>query len=596
LVGRYRIADTCFSLKEMANGVEKPIVSRAMQYFKPKLGSFGTMAIMSANVSDTSNAMVVKSGLSITAGHPICVLDKVRIHARKEHSILRLARLSEVTKRDWIFQYMCPYQYFVPGLPVIPALDGQGYVMTGQSFFYETQVASEEWFVARIKEILRMRGHSEASFLRMVEGLKGEILTGESKEERDTHGEEEEEDSPDHLEALRITGHVLRMHTCSRPYVSDHIWSRNGKYVYYDQETPALHLPGDCEDSAWVVYQLHMQLLSEDDWRDPLVRALRSCAAIIGVPCSISGTFVDFNGDKAETGHMFPCGIPFDVFGKAVGGVDFSQEFLVKFGFPMPTTKHANQVAILDGVFRSSMFLRGKPLPSDEKNEAYKVVKQWLDERGEHWDWKWSKYTVNYPMSMAKSYYGMAFRLFTGIFSVMKASYANGRWAKVNYLDYNHSNLNAGNVNTYEPCRSFLVLNSPNKSSEHGAGEEARTLQLGVPVNNLAEEQDSFRLIGITPMPMEVAEMEKQIRRMYDRPIVPLGAFPVDYFPTDKVSKSGQHAVEGKITFHSNKRITIYAYGDIPPEDIADIKARLGNKVEHAVFPYSFSNAIVIKL
>jgi hypothetical protein len=589
-MGWYRIADTCFTLEELASGVSKPSFSRSDLFHFSEEQRRGFKGYDWISVSSNSKG-AVKNVNDLFTGHPVDDLVLVSEYALREH--LTLKNIPRCASHMNVPQYMHPVYYFVPGFPVIPALSpSDAFVTSAHSFYINTpaKVVTNEWILARLNEVLECRGISSSRFFQMTK----EIHKGNDPGR----------------DVFNIVNHVLRMHTCSRPYVVDHAWLSRQSVVRGDQESSAFHLPGDCEDSSFVVYKIHMQLLFGCSGGNPLIEALRTCAATLGVPVVISGTFLDplKLHDPDECGHVFPCAIPFGVFARAIGGnlEDTRREFKRLFKFDLPLW-HA-RIAVLEGVFRTTMFYGSQRHVSEKKKQAMETTKEWLfhDKHEDPDDfWCWEHYTCGLPLNLQHRAHGQAYRLFTGI---------------LDYAELGAPRYINGEKETAEhtPCCSFLFRSNLNEHSDVDeifrtlfpegvtGGEDTQkrvkeqiqgckvTNGAGIPVDFLVGAQASlFSLWGITPLPRAVYQAETNIRSWYDRPIVPLPAYPKDYFQK-KVEIPPFGLAPPKGVLNSNTRVIIYAY-DVNWLELEKLKQRLGAKI-HYTARYAFSTAVIIPL
>lgn len=594
--GWARIADTCFSLEEMSVGVCKPSFSRSDLFYMEDevLRTFkGYDTICVAPVGGSPPRQ-----LELLTGHDTKALELVSEYATKEHHVLHGIPLCASTLK--VPQHMHPSYYYVPSLPILPGVSSaNAYVTSAHSFYTSTsnRVVTNEWLLARLNEVLVCRGITHSEFIE----FSCKVHQGKDPGR----------------EALNVVNHVLRMHTTSRPYVVDHTWV-NRKITRGDQETSAFHLPGDCEDSSMVVYKLHMQVLFGCTDGHPLLEALRTCAILLGVPCAIAGTFVDplKVRDEDEFGHVFPCAIPFCVFATAIGAssTQAAKEFQRVFKFEMPTWH--TRIAVLEGVFRTTMFYSTHRHVSDKKKKAIEETKRWLintkHEDGDEF-WCWERYTVGLPLDLDHRAHGHAYRLFTEVLEYVKLgepSYLNGQRQDAKDAEC-CSFMITSNLLPDENPDEILKRLFPggivggDKTKEY-VKKQVEGCQVkdgcGIPIDFLVGDSSHpvFSLKGILPLPMEVKKAERRVRASYDRPLVPLVAYPPDGFmnrPT-KVPRAYHPppttpgVMDAKLD--SNSRLTLYAY-DVDKIDVEDLKKRLGAR-NHYTCRYAFSTAIIIPL
>lgn len=595
--GWSRIADTHFSLDEMNVGITKTSFLRSDLYFmddatRKEFKGYGQYTILPREIPDTRAIKQFK----YLQGHPMSDLIECTKYASKEHDIL----LNKVTPTPYAKQYatrkyLDPFYYYVPGLPCNKQWP-EGLIYSTHTFFMDSgiQPVTVDWLLARLEEVLLTRGIDPNEFLHLTEEMKH--VQGHAS-----------------LECMIIINQLLRMHTCTRPYVPDHAWL-GSKFLGGDQETKAFHLPGDCEDSSCTIYLIHMYILFHDEVvhsNNPLLQAIRSCAAYLGVPAVVCGTFLDPLKELTTQsyGHMYPVAIPFVTFFKAIGDTKrLSEVYERTFGFPLPTN-HVKPV-IMEGVFHTSMFYGDHDELTSKKYKALETVYDWLKERKEYGDqfWCWRHFTCMLPLDRVHRAHGHAFRVYTEILDRFEIN------PKVEYIV-------PGKEET--PCRTFLVMsNLGNRSVDklydqifpHGTKFKNTIPYIknqvikgtlgtgcGIPIELFANGHQSlengepvFRLKGIYPVSKKVLKSEHYIRQVYDRPMLPLPAHPPDYFMHEVKYPLNAHIVPN--TLQSKTRVTIYVYDveDIHKE-ISTLLDKLGAQ-DYFIYPYAFSTAVVIPI
>lgn len=647
-VGWSRIADVVFSDAELrGGGTDKPTYSRSDLYYLDAVNlanvectcnkgrrcnqGYSTMDAphpftgynrISARSTEAHGGGALDTG-SLVYGHPVRELIAVmRRMIMREKLVLEAKHKSGETLSFDNIQCLHPLLFFVPGLPVIPpplrapsvqevmeATDG-AFGFTPQSFFYyRGPAATEAWFLESLTNVLACRGRRIQEF---------EALVTQAKRAHAPYDEA-------FHECLQIASHVIRMHTCSRPYVPDHAWFE-GHIVCGDQETMATALPGDCEDSACTGYMIHMTLLLED-WRDPNVRLLRACAAMLGVPFVVCGTFADpckLRG-KAEAGHMYGAAIPFVTLGRMLGerGGELKKHFKQQYGFDMPA--HHEKPAIMEGVFRTTMFYSDHRGVSRRKRQLLEeVIKPWLfiDQAQDQSDvWCWDKYTCMLPMDKNHRAQGQAFRVFSDYlaqsykykqrsFALMSNLYGQAESAaegaaegvldtlfpmndgKDNVLKWGKETPRNEKYKTFEALREHVRLST---------GSDGPVW--GVPIELLAcghQTLNGRSLLLLEPTAdfdeRDVHE-EVRLRGLYDRPIVPLLPRQRDWFLAD-APLAPSFDIPDLPPKTSNDRVTIYAYhvdAGTLKRDTEVLRAKL--KAKRVTFvPYAFSTACIFTL
>ncbi len=577
--GVFRVADTCFSREEIDSAILKPIYCSSDLYYGGK--NYEPLGRILARKSKCEPLKHIYEGHLLSQ-----IASSQREITLREYMVLKNEKMTRFGEAHSRSCSMIPLDYFVPGLPL--CFGENELRLTTQSFtYYSKPAATEEWFEARIREVLLVLGHKRSQFLEFVEKAKAGD-TGETFHE-----------------CLRVADEVLRMHSNSRTYVPDHAWNGLSKtYVAGDQETKAFGLPGDCEDGTCVVYLLHLTALM-GEWKTDLVKAFRSCAAMLGMPFCVAGTLADplVKNPKPDSGHMYPLAVPFARLEKALGiSVDF---FPKVFGFPMP--KWHVKCALMERVFHTTMFYGDHKDVSDNKREAIERVKEWLfEDMGEDSEdiWCWQKYTCR--LGMTKDHFAQwhAFRLFSdgpALFGMGKAKsfiltsviQSITEFDSVLKFNAGHGHgVSAGTQGSRYDTETWLDLREAFEKCVGGGW--------GIPAFILgAGHQDAtplFEIKGLLSSPDEVLEEDRKLRNAYDRPIVPLEAHPPDFFLAKKIKRPSYKSTPTKAK--TNERVVIYAYNVSDAEiarDLELLKKRLRFKrVE--IFTYAFGSAIVLTL
>jgi hypothetical protein len=572
----------------------------------------------------------------ILAGHPVADILKLHEYLIKEQGIIDAIPKTDITKEYGNRQYTYPMQSYILALPpvdldVLPsdsrkvfddALKGHENVRKhlrsyralytrGESFYYFNgeKAAEVAWYEARLREVLTLRSHTDKEFLDMVKVAKASKSIGS-----------------EFRECLRIVAEVIRMHTLSRPYVNDFTiipWKKEGNMIFTDEETGGIALPRDCEDNSWSVEAFHFTLLFglKAIENNEMISALRSCAAMLGVPCAISGTFADPTAKlaKGESGHSFPIAIPFGVFAAQIGTTAPIKEFKQEFGFDLPSFH--TKPAILDSVEVCTMFYGDHAQVSDVKRKALDITREWLNEvegRVPGYGWLWEHYACQIPLDKSARGQGHAFRLTTDIFACMKS------WRPANVFTAGESTSKSVSDASFIPRAFLVVSNLPEDQAEraynelypamHAAGfvhedwtkahdEELmwskEILQAGVNqfakstgvgkmgiciemlmAPRLYDRKPVYKLFAL-PTPVQASFLDKKIRSAYARPMVPLvnGDIPDQFITETPMPVMKYTARERMPKLTSNERLVLRVYRqphEVLDQDMEQLMERLG--------------------
>ena len=394
--GWTRCGDVTFSAVEMFefSGISKPVYPRALMLGREgrdiaKRTEYQGLCVAECINLDRRYRLNTRVP-GVMEGHPIHLLRRMDMCRSHEINHLKSLPISKSIARFGDNRHCAPFFYAVPGI-------GETYSYSGKALFYwdrEHPAATEGWYFARLKEVLAVRGISQDLFeAKVAHATRAEQLTDEFKE------------------CLEIAGEVLRMHCASRPYVPDHAEIDEYK-VPIDEDTMGLALPGDCEDNTMATYQLYMTLLFSH-WTNSSVKCLRKCAAMLGIPCAVAGTY-DNPKDvhpKDDSGHWYLVGIPFlyfpcedPLFSKAL----LVETFRAMFDFDPPVFH--KKTAVFDTIMMTTLFYGSHHDISEEKKELHLRVDSWMEPVGNN-DWA----SVE-PLTMTHQAQGFAFRLFTDFF------------------------------------------------------------------------------------------------------------------------------------------------------------------------------------
>jgi hypothetical protein len=474
-----------------------------------------------------------------------------------------------------------PIGYRVPGLPLpkwaLSANTDPRFVedagWSAQSLWYWSPdsdagpAATPEWYEARMREVLAVRAISVDTFIETVQRM--------------AQGSTETKDwEPIEHDCLTSFIRMIRMHCTTRQYIPDH-QIVNGKWIDTDEPTCGLHSPGDCEDGSSAVYQLYMTLLfypfvGVD--RYPLVKAMRTCAAIVGVPCGIAGTGMDptvRGGNATEVAHMFGMAIPFPMFMRAVTGSytpDHQQLYFKIFGVRLPLsvgTKKYGQVAVLESIIFSTPYYFYHHSADAKKMAAYDVVTNWLGETQDH-EIDWRHYTTTHVLEEGRKGHGHAMRCFTDVIGVLFP----GGLVGIKFAGTKER------VMEKKVCRSFLF----DYKGRYGIATRAL----------FEDVSPTFELHAVVDIDPSVVEIEKRMMRAYDRPLVPLVHDAIDCFVDDPgwmdriLRKYGKEDVQ--IPMNHEQRITVFAY-DVTLERFTEDMERLRGEMESGVYGGSSSGA-----
>jgi len=627
--GWRRVGDMCFTKQEMlqlGTSITKPIFSRAFILALSREGVVGYHGETLVTLDPLKKIQQEAGPTSVFEGHDIEKLEMIQAISSKEHGLLKqigaancaTRKVSPTSNRD---QYLCPMFFFCAGLfptkqlPLMTIDDWTnnskrfcGYGFSGQSLFYCQPIlqpaATENWFRVRLNEVLKTRGIASISeFLGLVEHA-----TTKASEYHDEAFQE----------CLKIVSHVLRMHVMSRPYVNDYGIFKNRLFPT-DEDTLGIAIPGDCEDTTKAIYFIYMTLLLRGDWITPEIRALRKCAAMLGVPCAVTGTFqqVHLPNHPASSGHWYLVAMPWLVFTLALTGDtqhfrSTMSMFKQTFGFNYP--QFHTKCAILDGILISSLFYGLHGTVSNTKKQAFQVVRNWLIEQRQSTKkevWDRHGFTCIFPLTY-KEYHaeGHAYRLFTDIFDHLPS------WKlPVEYVDPNTPSSD-------HRARSFMITGNfvPSQINQiihdcFGRDEDVKpTLygvepgRVGVPINVIAcgkpyledgfEEIPLFRLFGLVPFEKQLVDTEKFVRLAIERPIVPLDESFKDCFRYRGEDEEKHHEYDEEASLpprDSNHRMTLFAY---PPGNTHGLEKLLTklNAKQYWTFPYASSTCIVIHI
>jgi hypothetical protein len=373
-----------------------------------------------------------------------------------------------------------------------------------------------------------------------------------------------------------------------------------------------------------------------------MLTALRACAAMLGVPCVVCGTFADVTTalGTGESGHSYDIVIPFYMFAKYLMIDTPHEAFRRYFAFDLPTFH--TKPAILDAVDVAGSFYSDHRDVPESKRVALEKIMKWLDMMdppvAEHTRWYWEKYTCQHPMNKMHRGQGHAFRLFTDIFDRMRE-----HW-KPNRVMISGERPASRDVNSEFIPRAFVIVSNmdPSQVDEifdfvypandgrggvhpnwRNAPPSGATLWpkdvlqfslnsfkacaepggMGVSIDVLAaprlfKNRHPLFLLVAMDTDDEISRTEKDIRRAYDRPIVPLPAQPPDELYLDTTKHPIYFSSEKPPTTGAEHRIIVYAYRRTQSEITQSVQhlLKLLNAEKAWVLPYAFSVAMIFKV
>jgi hypothetical protein len=624
--GYYRCADTIFTFDELFT------CAKNQKYISKPISSASDMLYEGKKVYRSHGMVKLMFHASLTKSPPPAMINTTSLAGRVFDCIIQPEmKAMEEYRENHVSEYAAqcanPRQCYHPPYFTIPGLLATRYRLSAQSFFYHSgPAATEAWFAARVQEVLAYRGISNFN------ALVDSAIEGGNHDA--------------HHECLHVANEVLRMHTCSRPYVPDHDWSEIGRganrQMYgVDQETCGLSCQGDCEDSTSAVYALSMTLLfPSTPYRNADVINLRKCAAMLGVPVGVSGTFVDPDCptpvDPTEAGHFYSAAIPFLTFAAAISGsyedVGNTREvFRDLFGFDCP--EWHIQPAITEGVYRTTMFYSDHWHVNAKKKQNMERVKEYINKEGKYnacdraWAWDKVSYVVPLDVRWHRSH-GRAFRCFTDVlhhipqwnlqpeYVVGGAAAAAGGASPLSFLMLSNipSEMSASDVlSTISPDHRRAAPNDPMVEHLLQIIDQIKGIdKWGISVDFISASKDMladkpvFRLKCLIPLTQECVDADRTLRLAYDRPILPLVAYPPDYFKADD---SVQNPISswrrpvgggggGGVPFDTNRRVTVFAYG-MSHQEIErmadDLKRKVGG-TQYWLLPCAFATAVVIEV
>jgi len=213
------------------------------------------------------------------------------------------------------------------------------------AIYRETEVVTEKWILARLREVLGVRGQSEQWFLR------GNAIT------------------PQHRLCV---AYLLMMHSSTRPYVQDTSIPLNGNITPSDEPTLCLGLPGDCEDTAMSTYQIAMNILL-GEWDSPLVNRVQHILVHLGIPAVLFS--------KLKVGMHSVCVLipPHFVWKDSPQVLAWYNE---RLGHTPPNT----EATILDGIMDTTPYFRDRHYVDEKKLKAIQKSVQIIGQNGILWD------------------------------------------------------------------------------------------------------------------------------------------------------------------------------------------------------------------
>lgn len=234
--------------------------------------------------------------------------------------------------------------------PFVDAPETYGASM--QSWYYwDAPVVKESWILARLRECWGLHDYDEKSYVKDVQELiAGKWVDGKSQ---------------------RILTDIVRlvtMHSTSRPYLADErlvnrsevLRGGTPRYENSDTFTSGLTAPGDCEDGAHSAFMIYQSLLLCKTWISPLVKAARSCAAILGFPICVTGTSANPFRNVEAGAHAYGAVIPMPVFVRAMFGAErlpaAMKCFHKTFGFEYPIDMVLDVLAIETTLFTTPLY------------------------------------------------------------------------------------------------------------------------------------------------------------------------------------------------------------------------------------------------
>lgn len=429
----------------------------------------------------------------------------------KEHEMDHLKngfKPSKCVKQPEEYQHCIPLHYCIPGIT-----GPKTYSFSGQALFYwdpTRPAATEAWFLARLSEALDIRSMTRPTFVREAEAQT--------------------------KESLKIAAHVLRMHSVSRPYVPD-VSFMYGTAIHIDEDTMGLALPGDCEDNTMATYQIYMTLLF-GKWKNRYVRALQKAAAILGIPCGISGTYTDPDEihPEVDNGHWYLVAIPFCCF-----PVEFPPgKFEELFGFSV-SDEH-RRAAVLDTILITTFFY------DREEENGSRTKKHQISDRIAKWikDTDEPEWLFVHPLTNKHQAEGCAFRLFTDFLRHAGVSQTCSFFFE--------SILTKENVReVYEANNNGPV----NDSHVEGLYECATEGGIGIPIYLLTCEMNepTYKLVPTR----DFDKTEFLVRKAYCRPIVPLTVNFKDEFGRD-VDDEYDRLEHNKAEGNPDTHVVVYCY------------------------------------
>lgn len=373
---RLRLGETMLKLNEVGNSAILagstgilPLRILGDEYFLPDPRPRGYTYI-------EENTFASKSPI------PDIVSDLAKVYSRTVRELARMRTFSFPPDQVPAGLPLNPINYRLNGHPpdlTLPFPAEYAGLSPCMPWYYTRPAVEPGWMIARLEEILRIRGKTLAAWRAQVDrfdtlppNLVHELLA-------------------DHLRLIQI-------HSTTRQYQYDHYYDWETKTrSYTDTMRRTLTVLDDCDGSAASSYAIAMTMLfPPDTWTSPDLARFQRVARALGVPFGVIGTSRDPEKTSSGpgSGHVFTCFIPIESYRK------------------MTAEKPTSAITILESIYMTTPYyrVRESSRKSAEMHRIRDILARTI-ENGHHSDWVHA--TTAYDMGPLHQAQGYVIRMFT---------------------------------------------------------------------------------------------------------------------------------------------------------------------------------------